>query len=694
MAYASLIISTRVLNPLDTSWYGDDPAQSYLGWVFFRHEQRLVLPLGWSHAIAYPLGEPIAYFDSIPIIATALWFFRNVLPAEFQYHGLYIVINCILQFYFGLRICRIFAREHPAFCVIGALFFLIAPIFTRRTSGHFALTSQWLILAAIERFLIANRGHPSNIWFDALLCFIAGAISPYITAMVLIVLSAASIRLALGAFVGPYATRVAGVARALAAFAVAVAAALGSLLLFGFLRLDEVLLNADGYGTFSMNLLAPIDPLFPALLLKPLEIRPGQYEGYNYLGLGVIILAVAALARRPQLFRLLASRDAIFPWCIVLVCLGLAMSSIGTAGTRVLYNIPLPDSVYAALSNFRASGRLFWPAYYLILTAILASVYRGFGRYCAPILLAAFLIQYVDLASVRAFVYQRRATMRATVLPIGEPAWRTLGAAHKHLVVLPPWQCSANTPGGANGWWLFGKLAADQNMTINSFYAARTSAARVEFFCNQQLRDLESAGMRADTAYVLQPSYARHLSPELLADHYCELLGSIALCSREPGRAGKSDTLMNALRQVDLGEQVALTDSSRGAFELSAAGWAEQENGGRWMIGPEATLIIRTPERREGIDIHFDLQPFLPPGHVQRVEVFVAGQRAAQWRFDGTGSNDRTLRVAGSDIGQHGVISLKFVLPDAISPTSRGVSSDSPPLAVALRSFRVTETAH
>src|SRR5262249_3656773 len=188
------------------------------------------------------------------------------------------------------------------------------------------------------------------------------------------------------------------------------------------------------------------------------KIGPGQYEGYNYLGLGIMVVAAMDLGRRPRLVRYLVSKQALVPMCLVLVCLGLAMSSIGTAGTHVLYNIPLPDSVYTAVATFRASGRLFWPGYYLIFVAILAGAHLSLERHATPALIAGFLIQYADLASVRNYVYQRHATTHAAVLPLDQQVWRTLGTTHKHLVVLPPWQCDAtNTPEGKNGWWLFGK---------------------------------------------------------------------------------------------------------------------------------------------------------------------------------------------------------------------------------------------
>jgi len=690
LTYAFIIVSARVLNPLDTSWYDGDLAQSYLGWLFFRQEPRLVLPLGWSHAIAYPFGESIGYFDSIPIVATAFWFVRNVLPAEFQYHGLFLIVSCILQFYFGFRICRTFADKNHVFCVIGALFFLTAPILTWRANvGHFTLTAQWLILAAIEQFLVAhNEPTKLNVWFSGLLCFIAGGIHPYISAMVLLVLSATSVRLVLHRFVAPNSTSSRDIIRVLASVPIFFVAAIASLLLFGFIHLDEPMPVRDGYGYHSMNLLAPIDPYLPALVLNPQQIGRGQYEGYNYLGFGMITLAAMALVSRPGLLRDLVSKQAIVPMCLVLVCLVLAMSSIGTAGSHVLYNIPLPDCVYAVVSTFRSSGRLFWPAYYLVFAAILAGAYLSLGRYAAPVLIVAFLIQYADLASLRNYDY-RPATKHAEVLPLNQPDWGTLGTTHKHLVVLPPWQCDANTtPGGRNGWWLFGKFAADQHMSINSFYSARTSAPFTDFFCNTQVRDLEREGMKADTVYVLQQSYALQLKPELLNNHFCERFDRVALCSRQPGRVGN-----DLLHRLQLGTQVTFTDANREAFVLSATGWSEQENWGRWMVGPVATMTMRAPERAQGLDIRFAIEPFLPPGHVQRVEVSVAGKPLAHWRFDGTGANERMVHLASTDIGEDGIAALTFVVPDAVSPVSRGLSGDIRPLAIGIRSLEVTEPA-
>jgi len=292
-AYGVAVIGPRALNPLDVSWITADPATAFLGWAFFRQEPPLTFPLGWSSSIGYPLGEPIAYLDSIPLLATLFWVIRGVLPQNFQYFGIYFVLCCILQFYFGFRISRRLCHGDRMAGVLGGALFLCAPAFTWRASGHFALASHWLILAALDQLLDdpANTSR-SRIAWRAGLCLVAAGINPYITAMTVLVLAAVCLRTLL--------RRNGGGVRACIGFGMAVLVAVGGLMLFGFLRAGDVSQYAGlGYEKYSMNLLAPIDPEgYGALLLREQPIRAGQYEGYNYLGLGLLSIAVVAIARK------------------------------------------------------------------------------------------------------------------------------------------------------------------------------------------------------------------------------------------------------------------------------------------------------------------------------------------------------------------------------------------------------------
>jgi hypothetical protein len=351
-------VGPRVLNPLDTSWMTGDPATAYLGWAFFRLEPHLRIPIGWSSAIGYPFGTPVAYFDSIPLIATMGWIIRDLLPQDFQYFGLYFFVCSALQFYFGFKVSRRVCGGRKLAGVLGGIFFLTAPPFVWRGFGHFALASHWLLLAAVDQLLSASEGLSwRRVGWSATLCFIAAAINPYVALMTLLVCSAAHVRSAmLGA---------GSATRCLSGIAVAFCSVALALLLFGFIRgtaLSQYTIGGiGGYDYYSMNLVSPIDPGHQgALLLAPQQIGPGQYEGYNYLGLGMLMLAVISVARNPASLARFFRRSSASALVVCVICVLLALSTKGTLGRYVLYDVRLPVPVMAVLSSFHCNERSFF----------------------------------------------------------------------------------------------------------------------------------------------------------------------------------------------------------------------------------------------------------------------------------------------------------------------------------------------
>lgn len=542
VAFAIYVAGVRVLNPFDISWLGGDSATGYLGWKFFRQEEHLSFPLGWASKLGYPLGEPIAYLDSLPLIATILWPFRHALPADFQYIGPWFVLCVILQFYFGYRISKRLTGGHQLSAILGGLLFMTAPPFIWRSLGHFPLASHWLILAAFDFYLsAAQRISRSLMIGGALLCFVAGGINPYITAMVLLVLFAAYLRWLIAADIDPQQDGLSRILFAVLGAGLSLALAVSALLIFGFLRPGESGYAGAGYKIYSMNLLAPLDPWdYPGLLWNGLSISPNQYEGYNYLGLGIILLGLSSLAWRPSIIKSLFERGAITGWLIFLVSLFLALSLKATIGNVVLYDIPVPDSVLNLLGAFRASGRLFWPAFYLILCCIIGASYAAFGTRARAALLLALLVQMFDLRPMH--IGLRENWARASSAAFTDDAiWQEVGRKHRHLIVVPAWQCSKDTPGGFPGYWIFGKLAADYGMTINSFYAGRDTPKQLEYFCKKQPADIERNGFEADSAYIFS-SAAPVLSTQIRG-HFCRRLNGVVLCSIVEGQQGIADNI-------------------------------------------------------------------------------------------------------------------------------------------------------
>ena len=690
-AFAVYVVGYRVVNPFDTSWLWADAAHNQLGWAFFRHELLLSFPLGWSRALGYPLGEPIAWLDCVPIVALSLWPLRDILPWDFQYLGLIFAFNCILQLYFGYRISWHLTGHSRLVATAGALLFLIAPPFIYRSYGHFALTSHWLILAALTLYFTSSAAPTkARLAAGAALCFLAATIHPYIMAMVLLIDAATHLRAAmsskevagtsLGARLSWIGLRV----------GISSASAITALILFGLLRPLELRAYAEGgYGLFSMNLLAPIDPgEFGALLLKSQpQVGTLQHEGYNYLGLGVILLGTLALARCPSLFvRSLCKRQAAATWIICVVSLLLALSLKATAGSWTIYDIPVPFRVFEALSAFRASGRFFWPVYYLVLSGIITLAFAAFGaRGAALALFCALLIQVADTRSLHRAIQARWNTSAHAFTDAAD--WQALGGSHAHLIVEPPWQCNvADTPGGRYGFWTFGNLAAKQQMTINSFFAGRLSSRQFNYFCSEQPSKIARDGLEPDTAYVF--SNANQIVSLRLGGHYCRLVDEVVLCTTDGGKEGLEPSLLDTIPMTATDASVSFAYDARGS-ELLGRGWSIPESVGRWSEGPEAVLVLRFADTTRGADFHLSLAPFVMPGHDQRVEVSANGNAVAEWRFTRPDVQDLQFHVPSEYLRSDGIVVLIFSLPDAASPRSFGLSSDPRNLAVRLIGLRI-----
>jgi hypothetical protein len=652
----------------------------------------LSLPLGWSRALGYPLGEPIAWLDCVPIVALLLWPLRDILPWDFQYLGLIFAFNCVLQLYFGYRISWHLTGHSRLVAIAGALLFLVAPPFVFRSSGHFPLTSHWLILAALILYFTSSAAPTKwRLAAGAALCFLAATIHAYIMVMVLLIDTGAHLRAAMSS------KEVAGASLGARLYwiglrvGISLASAIAGLIIFGLLRPLELLAYAEGgYGAFSMNLLAPIDPgNFGALVLKPQpQVGILQYEGYNYLGLGVILLGTLALGRRPSLFvRNLCRREAAATWLICAVSLFLALSLKATVGSWTIYDISVPLPVFEALSAFRASGRFFWPAYYLLLCGVITLAFAAFGRrWVALALSCALLIQVADTRSLYNFIQARWNSTSAHSFTDGAD-WQTLGRSHAHLIVEPPWQCNdANTPGGRNSFWTFGILAAKLNMTINSFFAGRLSSQQLDYFCRRQPSQIARDGLESNTAYVF--STANQIVSLSLGSHYCRLVDEVVLCTADTGRQGMEPALLSTVPITPTDVSVSFTPGSEGG-KLLGRGWSIPESWGRWSDGDEAVLILRFADVSRGADFHLSLAPFVMPGHDQRVEVSANGNAVARWRFTTPDAQDVSFHIPAAYVRPDGIVSLTFSLPDASSPRSFGLSADARQLAFRLIGVRI-----
>ena len=172
-----------ILNGYD-EW---DIQQHYAGWLLFRNSH-WTFPLGFADTIAAPDGTAISYTDSLPWVSIFFKLLRGMLPATFQWFGLYTLLCFALQGAAGALLCTRGARCGAPLAVgaflSGALFACL-PTLWERAFRHVALASQWLFLFALYAFLEQRAALRSGgragawPWWFAVLGFASVGIHPY-----------------------------------------------------------------------------------------------------------------------------------------------------------------------------------------------------------------------------------------------------------------------------------------------------------------------------------------------------------------------------------------------------------------------------------------------------------------------------------------------------------------------------------
>jgi len=500
------IYGLRAIDPASFVWMlQGDSAQHYLGSVYFLNE-----PWQWPPGLMTRFGDTptsVVFVDAIPLVAFAAKLFG--LKANLQYFGLWMVACHALAGWFGARLLQRLGLGGIA-AVMGALLFAMSPALLLRAYGHEALMGHFLVLAALERALAPWRWRG---WL--VLTAVAVLVHPYMAAMVGLLGLGAGLSAVVERTVGP--SRL--VAQGAISFAVlwCVAWAAGY-----FVGAGE--LSAAGHGIFSSNLLTWIDPMdwaafnrrydtgtpysseWSRYLPAQQQATGGQYEGFAYLGAGLIALAVlAALASfasavmRRDVRAVQAEPIPRVRWAFVLLaCVALALLAISarpSIGAHVIAEIPLSPRVQRALGVFRASGRFIWPLTYLLMAWAIARVWRmPRGVW---VLALGLVLQIADLnGKFKEFRGRFRYGPPQLAQPVSSPLWASLLARCPNLAM-----ASGAHPGFG---WVGAALAA--GLAKAHFYPAPTARYSPEAEAQrlagvQEL--LKGESWRRDTVYLL-----------------------------------------------------------------------------------------------------------------------------------------------------------------------------------------------
>ncbi|MGC1547610.1 MAG: DUF6311 domain-containing protein [Rhodanobacter sp.] len=487
-----------MLWPGNVQWLThSDLAQSYLGWAFYWHAP-WAMPPGANPTYGAGLHASIYYSDSIPLLAVFFKLFAPWLPEPFQYFGLWVLACFVLQAFFAWRLLGL-ATSQWIVRALGLLFFVLAPPMLMRLGGHMALVGHWTLLAAMYLCMRPSNRY-QTVWWAALLAT-AMIIHAYLFAMVGAIWLADIVqryRVALRAM--PTDMRP-GMRYWLVELCPAISATLLAGWLVGFFMVSGHGMKADGFGYYKMNLIAPFNGAGWSWFGLNMVEAPGEYEGFNYLGLGGIALIASALLAVVWRRDLSPMRLVPEPLLAIAVLLAVLAVSDNVGIGAMQWPLPLPSPLRTALSHLplQSTGRLFWVAYYLLLLSAIFTLLRVFrGRWQIAVLLAAAILQWVDLypglTSMRTALLAR--SHEDTTVGLHGVFWDAAGDRYHTLRQLP-------TMLMAPGWEQLAFYAESHGMSTDAVQLARVDGDRFLPLYNRQRAALLADKLDLGTLYVL-----------------------------------------------------------------------------------------------------------------------------------------------------------------------------------------------
>jgi hypothetical protein len=657
-------------------------------------------PLFHVPRLGFPEGTNIVFTDSLPLLALALKLFHKATGVWSNYFGYWLFACFLLLAAFTVLMLRSAKVLDPVAILAGVLLAISFPALLARF-GHASLMAHFLIAWALYLYL-ELRAAPRRVSTIGQFCALAAAcalLQAYFVLMVLPFFVAALSHAAI--------ERRCTVRHTLVS-ATAVAGTLGIVAwVAGIVGPAGASPPAWGFGHYSMNLLSPFLPprehlpAFMAGLVRwdgsgyTWDATGGQYEGYNYLGGGILLLLALAIGLAPRLAWQQLIRHWVLAICMTILVV-LALSNRMFLGDRLVFEAEVPRVLTALTRHFRTGGRLFWPVYYVLLVGLIVLVIARFGTINArPLLVLAAVLQAADTHLLRSNV----AVHAASGYPqqLNKIAWTRLLEAHEFVEQYPSFQC-----GGWAGKWPENNanmelhwIAAQLSKPINSSYIARPVKN-----CPAEKDEGLAFNVRHGGLYIFAgdfPFYRIAAKPQY--HELCRRFQYGIACTRswaqlaEPTVAAEFGSAPEfRLPRYSYGDLLRFVPDGSG-LSFMGDGWWTPESWGVWSARATAEVLMEVDgPTTHDLVLQVHATAFVHETRPQAdVVVEANGKDIARWRFVlGQRIVVQTARIPSELIASDGILSLRFKAASPHSPFEAGLSTDGRQLGFGLTDLSVS----
>lgn len=406
------------LNPKNFQWISGDNTLGYIAQLFYLSD-KWRFPIGANPNFGLDLSTSLIYTGP-PVPLMLLQKVLRIDPS-LQFIGFWLLTVIALQILFGNLLGNTLGLSTFQSKIFALL--LVTPFFLYRFQFHFWLTSHFLLIWALWIAIRSIKETRLMTREVLLLLIFAYLINTYLLVMSLIILSY------------PIVIQIVtykNISRNLARHIMGILVTL----MFTYFVVDfraqkatlfeSLRMNFTGQYTFNpSNLLAMINPevgtardctkghcVFgdkppPSYIVENFSLLnfdlggvQGDYEGFLYLGVGLIFLVSLSIVLEFKTRGWRNTRDLFSQYRILLgyvLCVTLFAVTWKVSFGSFQLNVGDPKIIRWALSIFRASGRFMWIiAYLLIVIAIVIIVKRLNKKSVTNLLLVIILIQFID----------------------------------------------------------------------------------------------------------------------------------------------------------------------------------------------------------------------------------------------------------------------------------------------------------
>ena len=676
-----LVIGPYALDPNNIAWLttGDDIAQHYLGAVFYRYGP-WTMPVGLNPNFGIEISSSIVFSDSIPIMAFILKTFSSWLGEPFQYFGIWILICFLLQAVLAWMLIGLFCKDNLT-RIFGAGLFVFSPPMLYRLGAHTSLASHFLILAALYLVLRQENKHRIFLWM--LILGLSSLTAFYLFVMVM------------GLWIANILDK-SIISKLLSIKQVIVEICIIFSILFflfwqaGYFAIEPASSVEWGFGFFRMNLLAIFNPMGWSYLIDSLYLNPNtyEYEGFNYLGLGVIGLLLLVLWKKglPTKLIITGCQNYLF-FCICLLGFTLFSISQNIGIGPVNLNLEIPDSLHTTASVLRASGRLFWPVWYVIVLVIIRTALSSFSqREALGILILVLVIQVADtsikwLPIRHQFMANKSNQFQS---PLTNIFWKGVPEHYQQIIRRP-------IEGWPPDWQILASYAGANRMATDSVYLARVNYKKLQPLNIAFLNAIENENLDSHSLYVVSNTLAVPILEKINKDRdlFARIDNQNVLA---PGWLKCADCnlvdtnlyITKLAPRFFKGEKITFSSAfPKNDLVLTYGWWGWPEDWGIWAVGNDAIMNLLIPSDNPNKLIVY-VRAFVSPTHpMQNLELFVNDVLINKYSFN-LAEHNRIEFPISAEMKKQGYLSIRFHFLNPIQPIAIGLGNDSRALAVGL----------